>query len=272
MIIDCERIAMAKKDLLKAAAEEPCVLGILTTQKSQFSPYFKGLIRDCEDMGWEFIVRTFKNEPPDRKLSSQVEKFCRDVDGVIVLADEDTPKDTLLVITSAIPYQKDIDGMSLVQKAMLCTGGFDHVIVHPPATARAVRSILEDCWEDGVAGKKIVVVGRGPLAGHPTAMLLRNMDAFVCIAHSKTPDWKTVAADAYILATNTPVMNWQDLHPGSVIIDLGCGYKWRDGCNSFEDHGVAITPQKKGIGLVTRAELLTNLFRAYNWRELHGDK
>lgn len=268
MIIDCERIAAAQKSLLKDAADETPVLGILTTEKSQTSPYFKGLIRDCEELDWDYDIRTFKNVPPSAKLGAKVAQFSKRVDGVIVLADEDTPKDTLLVITSAIPYWKDIDGMSLVQKAMLCTGGIDYAIVHPPATASAVRTILEDCWEDGLKGKKIVVVGRGPLAGHPTSMLLRNMDAFVCMAHSKTPNWKSVAADAYILATNAPVMSPEDVHYGSIIIDLGCGFK--RGNTAFDNKGFAITPQKKGIGLVTRAKLLTNLFRAKNWSELHG--
>ena len=50
-----------------------------------------------------------------------------------------------------------------------------------------------------IAGKKAVVIGRSNIVGLPAALLLQRRDATVTIIHSRTPDARSICADADIV-------------------------------------------------------------------------
>jgi methylenetetrahydrofolate dehydrogenase (NADP+)/methenyltetrahydrofolate cyclohydrolase len=57
-----------------------------------------------------------------------------------------------------------------------------------------------------IAGQNVVVVGASNIVGKPTALMLMQRDATVCICHAKTRDLAqfTILADILVVAAGRP--------------------------------------------------------------------
>ena len=75
-----------------------------------------------------------------------------------------------------------------------------------------------------IAGQNVVVVGASNIVGKPTAMMLMQKDATVCICHAKTRDLAqfTILADILVVAAGKPnLIVPQMVKTGAVVIDVG---------------------------------------------------
>ena len=119
----------------------------------------------------------------------------------------------------AIAVEKDVDGFHLYNVGSLALG---HA-VFPPCTPYGVQKLLE---AEGipVAGQNVVVVGASNIVGKPTALMLMQQDATVCICHAKTRDLAqfTILADILVVAAGKPnLIVPQMVKTGAVVIDVG---------------------------------------------------
>lgn len=148
-----------------------------------------------------------------------------------------------------------------------------------PCTPAAVVEMLR-FYGIETAGKNVVILGRSNIVGKPLANLLlmknKTGNATVTVCHSKTIDLIDVTkrADILIAAIGKPLfVKPEMIQENCVIIDVGVnqvsdpekGIKYvgdvdYDACF---DKASAITPVPGGIGSITTAMLLKNVFLAY---------
>lgn len=130
-----------------------------------------------------------------------------------------------------------------------------------PCTAVAVIEVLDGINID-VRGKTVLVIGRGKASGKPIAKILLDRNATVIQAHSHTTQKQleilTACADIVISCAGVPsLIKGHMVKPSHIIIDVGNDVDFEN----VADKVAYITPQKQGIGLVTRACLLRRLVK-----------
>lgn len=156
-------------------------------------------------------------------------------------------------IIAAIDPAKDVDGATPVNAGHLARN--EPALL--PATARAVMTLLRAA-EIGVAGRRVVVIGRSPVIGRPVALLLIAADATVTVCHRSTTDLaaETRRAEILVVAAGSPGLVTRDMiAPGAVVIDCGinqidegiCG----DVAADVREVAGAVSPVPGGVGPVT---------------------
>ena len=173
-------------------------------------------------------------------------------------------------ICDALDPRKDVDGAGLGSLARVFSGRGDGFA---PCTAAACLEML-DYYGIGVAGKRVVVVGRSLVIGRPVAMLLMERHATVTLCHSRTDDVAATMRDAdiVVLATGRArAYGAKCFRPGQTVLDVGinfdaagvmCGDADFDAaCEALGDAG-AITPVPRGIGGVTTSVLMKHVVEA----------
>ncbi|MCW2935696.1 MAG: methylenetetrahydrofolate dehydrogenase and methenyltetrahydrofolate cyclohydrolase [Actinomycetia bacterium] len=156
----------------------------------------------------------------------------------------------------AIDPAKDVDGVTLHSYATMSFGlpGF------ASCTPGGIMRLLDEYGVE-LAGRHAVVVGRSPILGKPSGMLLLGRDATVTYCHSHTADLHAITRDADVLvaAIGRPhFIPGDEIKPGAVVIDAGYN-PGNIGDVDFETASrVAglITPVPGGVGPMTIAVLL----------------
>lgn len=156
----------------------------------------------------------------------------------------------------AIAPPKDVDGVTLHSYATMSFGLPGFVSCTPGGIMR-----LLDEYAVELSGRHAVVVGRSPILGKPTGMLLLGQDATVTYCHSRTEDLHRITRDADVLiaAVGRPrLIPGEAVKPGAVVIDAGYnpGNIGDVDFDSARQVAGLITPVPGGVGPVTIAVLL----------------
>jgi methylenetetrahydrofolate dehydrogenase (NADP+)/methenyltetrahydrofolate cyclohydrolase len=233
--------------------------------------YVNRKIKACQELGFDCQLdqRIDKENYNAEKIVEIVGKYNSDkkVDGIIVqmpLPEGIEPNKVL----EAIDPQKDVDGLSPVSYGKIALGlDFEYF---QPCTANGVVKMLE-YYKLPIAGKRIVVVGAGIVAGKAIALMLMNRKATVTVCNSKTTDLGEVTklADILVVATGkTRMITAEMVKPGAVVVDVGISRN-KDGEISGDVDFLAvkakasfISPVPGGIGKLTVACLMENLLKA----------
>lgn len=164
---------------------------------------------------------------------------------------------------------KDVDGANHLQ----------HDAFLQPCTAAAVLEILKHYRVD-LAGKHVLVIGRGRNVGEPVARMLCGQGSTVATAHSGTPqealDGLVRTADILVSATGqSGLVDGRLIKSNAVAIDVGISMDASGRICGDIRHPRFIdywhTPVPGGVGPVTVAKLMENLWRAYGRASLpHG--
>lgn len=177
------------------------------------------------------------------------------VHGIIIqLPLEDTSKTDELV--NLVAPEKDVDALGVQAQ-------FD------PATPMAIMWLLAG-YNIDLAGKQVLLIGRGKLVGAPLERILTVSDVSVRVADRKTADLAAEAleADVIITATGSPAILYPDMiKQGAVVVDAGVASE--DGKTVgdvapevYERDDLTITPVKGGVGPLTVCALFENVIRA----------
>jgi methylenetetrahydrofolate dehydrogenase (NADP+)/methenyltetrahydrofolate cyclohydrolase len=160
---------------------------------------------------------------------------------------------------------KDVDGLHPVNLGYLALGDPGHP---RPCTPLGIRAMLA-YYEVPVAGRSVVVVGRGPTLGRPLALLLSlkepGANAAVTVVHTGVPDWPeyTRQADIVVGAAGVPNMITPDVvAPGACVIGGGITWEGRRALSDVDERCAEVagwvTPRLGGVGVTTVAMLLAN--------------
>jgi methylenetetrahydrofolate dehydrogenase (NADP+)/methenyltetrahydrofolate cyclohydrolase len=163
---------------------------------------------------------------------------------------------------------KDVDGMHPMNMGRLSLG-----LPGPrPCTPAGIEALLA-YYDIPVAGREVVILGRGATIGRPLAMMLAQKrptaNAAVTVVHTGVADWAryTRRADILVAAAGVPgIIQPEHIKPGSVVIGAGVRYEGRrllpDVDEACEAVAGAITPRVGGVGPLTVAMLFQNAVAA----------
>jgi methylenetetrahydrofolate dehydrogenase (NADP+)/methenyltetrahydrofolate cyclohydrolase len=168
----------------------------------------------------------------------------------------------------AMDPDKDVDGMHPLNIGRLALD-----LPGPlPCTPAGIEALLAH-YEIPVAGREVVILGRGATLGRPLAILLAQKrptaNAAVTVVHTGVADWAryTRRADVLIAAAGVPgIIQPEHVKPGAVVIGGGVRYEGRrllpDVDESCARVAGAITPRVGGVGPTTVAMLFRNAVTA----------
>lgn len=178
-----------------------------------------------------------------------------DVHGIIVQLPLPDPSKTNMIVNLVDPG-KDVD--SLGDKS-----------IFEPATPMAILWLLA-AYNVELAGKQILIIGRGKLVGEPLEKLLRASGLKVAVATKHTGDIARLApgADVIISAANEPEILSSDMvKNGAVVVDAGVAEEGGKTVGNlapdvYQRHDISVTPHKGGVGPLTVCALFENVIRA----------
>jgi len=159
---------------------------------------------------------------------------------------------------------KDVDGLHPVNLGRLVLGVPGPV----PCTPAGIEALLA-YYDIPVAGREVVVLGRGFTLGRPLALLLSQKrptaNAAVTVVHTGVPDWPryTQRADIVVAAAGVPgILQPEHIRSGAVVVGGGVRYEGRkllpDVDERCEEVAGWITPRVGGVGPTTIAMLFRN--------------
>ena len=169
---------------------------------------------------------------------------------------------------SELDPDKDADGQHPVNMGRLALG-MDGPL---PCTPAGIEALLAH-YEIPVAGREVVVLGRGFTLGRPLSILLSlkraTANAAVTVVHTGVPDWPeyTRRAPIVIAAAGVPgILQPEHIRPGAVVVGGGVRYEGRrllpDVDERCEEVAGWITPRVGGVGPTTIAMLFRNTVEA----------
>jgi methylenetetrahydrofolate dehydrogenase (NADP+)/methenyltetrahydrofolate cyclohydrolase len=198
-------------------------------------------------------------------LLAAVERFNADpeVDGYLIQHPVPEQFDFNAALLAMDPA-KDADGLHPASLGKLVLQEAGPV----PATPAGIREMFVHYGID-VAGRHVVVVGRGPTLGRPLALLLTlkapGANAAVTVVHTGVADIAayTREADIVISAVGVPsTITPEMVRPGAVVVSGGVSWRGRvllpDVDESVGEVASWITPRLGGVGPTTVAMLLRN--------------
>ena len=171
---------------------------------------------------------------------------------------------------------KDADGLHPTNLGRLVLG-VDGVLDSPlPCTPAGLVELLRR-HEVPIAGKHVVIIGRGLTVGRPLGLVFtrKGVDATVTLTHSRTVDLAAEVrrADIVVAAIGVPHFVKADwVKPGAAVLDVGVTRvgtteSGRAKLAGDVDPAVAevagwLSPNPGGVGPMTRAMLLANVVEA----------
>ncbi len=159
-------------------------------------------------------------------------------------------------IVNLVASGKDVDGLSGAAK-------------FEPATPMAIMWLLKE-HRVGLAGKRVLIIGRGKLVGRPLLEILNRLSIQVEAADGKTANLEELvrAADVIITATGQPgLIGPGMLKSGAVVVDAGVASEAGKTVGDLAEEvyhrsDISVTPPKGGVGPLTVCALFENVLRA----------
>ena len=235
--------------------------------------YVGGKHKDCAEVGIASIREDLPADASQADIEAAVTRLNADPACTGYIVQLPLPKgiDTNRILELVDPA-KDADGLHPTNLGRLVLRVNEPVDSPLPCTPRGIIELLV---RHGVtlAGKDVVVVGRGTTVGRSIGLLLtrREHNATVTLTHTGTSDLAEHSrhADIIVAAAGVPGIITADIvKPGAIVLDVGVtrvvDEAGRTRLAGDVDPGVAevaawISPNPGGVGPMTRAMLLANV-------------
>lgn len=227
--------------------------------------YVDGKHKDCAQVGIKSIKVNLPDSVSTADVVAAVNKLNQDPNctGFIVQLPLPSGIDVQEVL-SAIDPKKDADGLTPTNLGNLVLS-FNEII---PCTPKAIVALLSEC-KIKLSGAKVLIIGRGLTVGRPLSILLsqKAINATITLAHSATSNLSALIkeSDVVIAAIGSAhFIKPEMVKPGAVIVDVGIT-RVDDKLVGDVDPTVAqiasaMAPMPGGVGPLTRAMLLQNVF------------
>ena len=262
-----EEMRLQIESYRQSGMRPPCLAIILVGDNAASAKYVDNKLKAARLIGMEARLVHLPQTVTQDQLCQQITCLNADpkVDGIIVQLPLPEQLNTEQTIAAIAPH-KDADGLHPLNEARLWRGqqGIR------PCTPQGVLSLLDNAGIT-IDGKRVVVVGRGDLAGKPVAKMLLDRHATITVAHSHTRNLSALCrqADILVSAAGQPRLITADcVKEGAVVIDVGIclqdGKLVGDVCfEEVEKKAAFVTPVPGGVGPMTIAMLLHNTLQCY---------
>jgi len=245
-------------------------LGVLRIGNEPGSAYyFKNIIKNADKAGIGVTPLELKNDVAGKEVKQFLKQMTesKKINGILIL--EPLPKHiNINELIEIIGKDLDVEGMHPYNLGKLLMG--EPAII--PSTPGAVLELMK-YYDIDPTGKETTIIGRSNIVGKPLANLLLRKNplgnATVTVCHSRTKEIKSVSkrADILIVAIGQAEFVTEEfVKDGAIVIDVGTNEK--DGkmvgdvhFKSVEKKVTAITPVPGGVGSITTAMLLSNLYK-----------
>jgi methylenetetrahydrofolate dehydrogenase (NADP+)/methenyltetrahydrofolate cyclohydrolase len=254
---------------LSAAGKSVGLGTILVGDDPASAGYVRMKHEACARLGIESFHHQVSASASQADLLAAVDEFNRDpgVDAFLVQNPVPSGFDFNEAMLRMDPA-KDVDGLHPVNLGRLVLQAEGPV----PCTPAGILALLSH-YGITVAGREVVVVGRGPTLGRPLSLMLTlkraDANAAVTVVHTGVADIGafTRRADVVVAAVGVPGFVTADMvKPGAVVISGGITYEGRKVLADVDERvgEVAswITPRIGGVGPITIAMLLKNCVEA----------
>jgi methylenetetrahydrofolate dehydrogenase (NADP+)/methenyltetrahydrofolate cyclohydrolase len=257
-----EAVTARRVDALRAKGVTPGLAVVIVGDDPASQSYVSMKERDCARLGIRSSDARLAADITQERLNDVIDGFNADphVHGILVQQPFPHHLDVEAVVARISPV-KDVDGFHPENLGRLVRG----LPAHRACTPWGVMRML-DHYGIELAGKRAVVVGRSLLVGKPMGLMLLERHCTVTTCHSRTVDLPAVCREGDILvaAIGRPKMIGADyVSEGAVVIDVGIN-RTDEGMVGDVDFAAvaprasAITPVPGGVGLMTRAILMSN--------------
>ncbi|NUL48141.1 bifunctional methylenetetrahydrofolate dehydrogenase/methenyltetrahydrofolate cyclohydrolase [Cellulosimicrobium funkei] len=274
--------AALKKDLagrvaaLKEHGVVPGLGTVLVGEDPGSQSYVAGKHRDCAEVGITSIRRDLPDTTTEDELLAVLAELNANDEctGYIVQLPLPEHIDTDRVL-EAIDPDKDADGLHPMNLGRLVASVGGELDSPLPCTPKGCVDLLKHYGIE-LAGKVVLVIGRGVTIGRPAGLVLtrRDVNATVVLAHTGTRDLKAELARADVIIAAAGVAHMvgpDDVKEGVIVLDVGVSrVEGEDGkarITGDVDPAVAekaswMAPNPGGVGPMTRVELLANVVEA----------
>ncbi|QBQ07380.1 methylenetetrahydrofolate dehydrogenase/methylenetetrahydrofolate cyclohydrolase [Spiroplasma gladiatoris] len=229
--------------------------------------YIKHKIKSVEKIGMLCDFKKLDENITQKDLLEIIENLNNDhiVDGIIVQLPLPNHIDST-VVNSVISYKKDADGFNPITLGNVMLGTSKIF----PATPNGIIKLLE--WKNvEIKGSNVVIIGRSNIVGKPLANMLINKSATVTVCNTQTKNTANIAKKADILISAAGCANLvtsEFVNKNMTIIDVGANFVDGKYCgdvnfNEVQDNVKLITPVPGGVGPMTIACLLENVYELY---------
>jgi methylenetetrahydrofolate dehydrogenase (NADP+) / methenyltetrahydrofolate cyclohydrolase len=271
-VLDGEVVAASIKaglaeriDALLDRGHRPGLGTLLVGDDGPSANYVSMKHRDCDALGIaSHHVHLGENATQDEVVTA-IRHFnaALDVDAYLVQYPFPSHLDYEAALLEVDP-DKDADGLHPVNLGKLVQG-----IDAPLACTPAGIQMLLEHYDIPIAGRHVVIVGRGMTIGRPLANLLTlkrpNANAAVTIVHTGVPELApyTKQADILVAAAGAPGLITADMvKPGAVVVAAGVSFDGGKLLSDVDDQVADVagwlSPRIGGVGPMTRAMLLSN--------------
>ncbi|GAA1507902.1 bifunctional methylenetetrahydrofolate dehydrogenase/methenyltetrahydrofolate cyclohydrolase [Brevibacterium permense] len=236
--------------------------------------YVAGKHRDCAEVGISSIRRDLPESVSQEELLAVIDELNNDdaCTGYIVQLPLPDHIDTDTIL-EAIDPAKDADGLHPTNLGRLVLNVNSEITTPLPCTPRGVIELMTRNGID-LAGKHVVVIGRGVTVGRSIGALLtrREHNATVTLTHTGTRNLDELLAQADVIvaaAGAARIVNAEAVKPGAIVLDVGVSRETDPETGKSKivgdvDPAVAevaswVSPNPGGVGPMTRALLLKNV-------------
>ncbi|MFT3834843.1 MAG: tetrahydrofolate dehydrogenase/cyclohydrolase catalytic domain-containing protein [Micropruina sp.] len=254
---------------LRGAGHNPGLGTILVGEDSASAGYIRMKQEMAASLGFGGRHVQLPGDASQADLLAAIRDFNADatVDAVLIQHPIPAHLDYEAALAELDP-DKDADGAHPFNMGRLALGMEGPL----PCTPAGIEALLLH-YGIPVAGRHVVVLGRGFTLGRPLSMLLSlkrpGGNAAVTVVHTGVANWGdyTRAAEIVIAAAGVPgILKPEHITPGSVVVGGGVRYEGRrllpdvdEACNEVAGW---ITPRIGGVGPTTIAMLFRNTVEA----------
>ena len=277
-LLDGKVISQQIKDIVKKKLSslkiKPGLTVILVGSDPASQTYVENKAKACREIGIRSEILRYPITTKKEEIIAKIDELNIDPQTHGVLLQLPLPgglHQCEQEILEVIDPEKDVDGLHPINIGRFMNNKYlSDTTILLPCTPYGVIRLLQ-AYNIPIAGKDVVVIGRSNLVGKPLGMLFLAENATVTFCHSKTQNLKTATqrADIAVSAVGKPkFIDETYIKKGAIVIDVGFNYadKLLVGDVDFEavaPIASAITPVPGGVGPMTVAILMENVWKAY---------
>jgi methylenetetrahydrofolate dehydrogenase (NADP+) / methenyltetrahydrofolate cyclohydrolase len=286
-IIDGRRIAKEMSDSVRDKIKElyassslrPRLVSLSVGKDEGSDIYINMQSRLASEVGIEYSLRELADTASYEDILDEIRKLNADSSVTSVIVQKPLPEGICHDrIVSALDPEKDAEGIHPLNLGKILR--MEARIV--PCTPGAVMKVLTSEAVD-LFGKEVVIIGHSAIVGKPLSLMMLNALATTTVCHIGTYERGLIEehsrrADILVVAVGKANMvkgSW--VKKGAVVIDVGINRsegKIVGDVDVAEVSGKAslITPVPGGVGPVTVAILMRNVYRSYCDAVAYGGK
>ena len=232
------------------------------------STYVRHKLENCHRLGFHASHWRLADTVSKAELSSCISQLNLDANVHGILLQLPLPESFSAEFhLREVDPAKDVDGLHPTNLGLLV----QHVNHLVPCTPKGIIRLLNH-YQLPLVGLHAVIVNNSTLVGRPLALLLLDLGVTVTVCHSKTRQLDQLIQQADIVISATGITHFIQtawLKAGCIVIDVGVHrqpngkLKGEFEFSSAKTVAAYITPVPGGVGPVTVAQLMENLWQAY---------